>query len=92
MPWAVHQDVAQDHRRRWPPAHQVPRSPPPLASLLLSRGINPQGRPDAGDATIQITLDLYSHVLPDIQEQATQEIDRALPLGSGLSVLSTEAV
>lgn len=31
-----------------------------------------------GHSTIAITLDLYSHVLPDLQEDAARKVDVAL--------------
>lgn len=31
-----------------------------------------------GHATVSITLDLYSHVLPDMQRDATAALDRLL--------------
>jgi hypothetical protein len=36
-----------------------------------------------GHASIAITLDLYSHVLPDMQREATAAMERALILGAG---------
>jgi len=36
-----------------------------------------------GHASIAITLDLYSHVLPDMQREATVAMERALNLGMG---------
>jgi hypothetical protein len=34
-----------------------------------------------GHATISITLDIYSHVLPDMQAQAAAAMDAALGMG-----------
>jgi integrase len=49
------------------------------ATLLLGRGINPKIVSEMlGHATISITLDIYSHVLPDMQAQAAAEMDAAL--------------
>jgi hypothetical protein len=37
---------------------------------------------DAGHSTIAITLDLYSHVTPTMQREATAEIDAVLGRGN----------
>jgi integrase len=36
-----------------------------------------------GHASIAITLDLYSHVLPDMQREATLAMERALNFEAG---------
>ena len=46
------------------------------ASLMLRQGIHPktvQGR--LGHSTIAMTLDIYSHVAPGLQEAAAQSFD-----------------
>lgn len=49
------------------------------ATLMLAQGINPKIVSERlGHASISITLDLYSHVLPDMQDQAAAAIDAAL--------------
>ena len=49
------------------------------ATLLLGRGVNPKiVREMLGHASIGITLDIYSHVLPDMQQHAAAEMDAAL--------------
>lgn len=49
------------------------------ATLLLGRGVNPKIVSEMlGHASIAITLDIYSHVLPDMQAQAAVEMDAAL--------------
>ena len=49
------------------------------ATLLLGRGINPKIVSEMlGHASISITLDTYSHVLPDMQDQAAAAMDAAL--------------
>jgi integrase len=49
------------------------------ATLLLSRNVNPKIVSEMlGHANIAITLDTYSHVLPDMQQKATQAIEEAL--------------
>jgi integrase len=49
------------------------------ATLLLGRGINPKIVSDMlGHARIAITLQLYSHVTPHMQQQAAGAMDAAL--------------
>ena len=49
------------------------------ATLLLSRGINLKVVSERqGHAQIAITPDTYSHVLPDIQQQAADAMGAAL--------------
>lgn len=49
------------------------------ATLLLSRNINPKVVSEMlGHANIAITLDTYSHVLPDMQEKAAKALEEAL--------------
>jgi integrase len=46
---------------------------------LLSRNVNPKIVSEMlGHATIAITLDTYSHVLPDTQEKAAKALEEAL--------------
>jgi integrase len=49
------------------------------ATHLLSSGIHPKVASDRlGHSRIGITIDLYSHVLPGLQEDAAQRVDDAL--------------
>jgi integrase len=49
------------------------------AILLLGRGANPKIVSEMlGHASVGITLDIYSLVLPDMQAQAAAEMDAAL--------------
>jgi integrase len=49
------------------------------ATLLLSRSVNPKIVSEMlGHANIAITLDTYSHVLPDMQEKAARALEEAL--------------
>jgi integrase len=49
------------------------------ATLLLSKNVNPKVVSEMlGHATIAITLDTYSHVLPDMQDSAATAMDGAL--------------
>jgi integrase len=46
------------------------------ASLLLTRGVHPKVVSERlGHASIAITLDTYSHVLPSLQEEAGRDLD-----------------
>ncbi len=49
------------------------------ATLLLGEGVNPKVVSEQlGHASIRITLDTYSHVLPDMQESAAAAMEAAL--------------
>ena len=49
------------------------------ATQLLRQGVHPKVVSERlGHATVSITLDLYSHVLPGIQKEAVEKIDVAL--------------
>ena len=49
------------------------------ATQLMGRGIHPKVVSERlGHSSINITLDLYSHVLPNMQEEAAQKMDTAL--------------
>ena len=49
------------------------------ATLLLSRNVNPKIVSEMlGHASIAITLDTYSHVLPNMQEGAARALEDAL--------------
>jgi integrase len=49
------------------------------ASQLLSQGVHPKVVSERlGHASIGITLDTYSHILPGLQEQAVEAYDQAL--------------
>ncbi len=49
------------------------------ATLLLGKGINPKIVSEMlGHATVAITLDIYSHVMPHMQEQAAAAMDALL--------------
>jgi integrase len=51
------------------------------ATLLLKQGINPKIVSERlGHTKVGITLDIYSHVLPGMQEEAAQRIDTAFRL------------
>ena len=47
--------------------------------MLLEAGINPKVVSERlGHASVATTMDIYSHVLPDMQEKAALAIDVAL--------------
>ena len=49
------------------------------ATLLLTNGENPKVAAERlGHSTIVLTLDTYSHVLPDMQQQAGERIENLL--------------
>jgi integrase len=49
------------------------------ATLLLLQGVHPKVVSEMlGHSTVSITLDLYSHVLPDMQRDATRALDKLL--------------
>ena len=49
------------------------------ATILLEQGINPKVVSERlGHASVATTMDIYSHVLPDMQEKAARAIDAAL--------------
>jgi integrase len=49
------------------------------ATLLLSRNVNPKVVSEMlGHASVSITLDIYSHLLPDMQEKAARALEDAL--------------
>ena len=49
------------------------------ATLLLSAGINPKIISERlGHASIVLTLDTYSHVLPDMQQAASDKLEKIL--------------
>ncbi|HEX8196389.1 MAG TPA: tyrosine-type recombinase/integrase [Pyrinomonadaceae bacterium] len=49
------------------------------ATLLLLVGVSPKVVAERlGHATITLTIDVYSHVLPTMQEAATEKLERML--------------
>jgi integrase len=49
------------------------------ATLLLSKSVNPKVVSEMlGHASISITLDIYSHLLPDMQEKAVEAVEEML--------------
>ncbi len=59
------------------------------ASLMLKQGIHPKiVQERLGHASIGITLDTYSHVVPGLQQEAAKAFDKALK-GNGLEKEAT---
>ena len=57
------------------------------ASLMLAAGVHPKIVSEAlGHSTVAITLDIYSHVTPGLQEAAAKQLDAVLPSGEWSSV------
>ena len=53
-------------------------------TLLLRQGVHPKVVTERlGHATINITLDTYSHVMPDMQDEAAENLDGALKAAMG---------
>ena len=49
------------------------------ATILLEQGVNPKVVSERlGHASVATTMDIYSHVLPDMQEKAPLPIDAVL--------------
>ncbi len=49
------------------------------ASLLLAEGVHPKVVQEMlGHSSISVTLDIYSHVLPSMQADAAEKMDRLL--------------
>ncbi len=54
------------------------------ATPLLGANVHPKVVSErVGHATVGITLDTYSHVLPNLQEEAARKIDALLARGGG---------
>ena len=50
-----------------------------MASLYLQQGVSPKTVAERlGHASVVITLDLYSHCLPGVQEAAAAQFDAAM--------------
>ena len=53
-----------------------------FATLMMTNGVHPKIVYEAlGHSTVAITLDIYSHVTPGLQEAATKQLDSMLPVG-----------
>jgi integrase len=66
-----------------------------VASILLARGVHPKVVSELlGHATIALTLDTYSHVIPSLQQEAASVVAAAVldPAGMGTEPASTGQV
>lgn len=55
------------------------------ATLMLRQGIHPKIVAEMlGHSTVSMTLDIYSHVIPDMQRGATEALDRLLGSAGGV--------
>ena len=78
------QRIQRESGRLSQPTHRRDCAPGPVG---CQRGLTPQvpgGAPKVvserlGHASIAITLDTYSHVLPTLQEEAARDLDTWLP-------------
>ena len=62
-------------KKRFRPAFRMYDIRHTCATLLLKKGVNPKiVQERLGHASITLTLDTYSHVLPDMQEGAADEM------------------
>jgi len=53
-------------------------------TLLLRQGVHPKVVSERlGHPTINITLDSYSHIMPDMQDEAAEKLDGALKAAMG---------
>ena len=76
------------HNRSWKPLlvraalphnNEVPRSPSHLRNPAFNQGRTPEDRSGVlGHSSITITLDTYSHVLPNMQEKAVEAMEDIL--------------
>ena len=61
-----------------------------MASLYLEQSVNPKTVAERlGHASVNITLDLYSHCLPGVQEAVSTQFDMAVDLAGNLPVVTT---
>lgn len=71
--WEMDEEGKQ---KRFLPAHRVYDLRHTCATLLLRAGENPKVVSERlGHASITLTLDTYSHVLPDMQEAAAEKLE-----------------
>jgi integrase len=83
VPWAVSK-AFRDHGR----AALLPRIPlhglrHTYATLALASGVNPRiVSARLGHATVALTLDVYSHVLPQADREAAERIAALLPIST----------
>ena len=45
------------------------------ASILLAKGVHPLGVEMLGHSTIALTMNVYSHVIPELQGEAADQME-----------------
>ena len=56
-----------------------------LITLIMDQGANPKVASERlGHASVVITLDIYSHVLPNMQEEAVARFEAAMAIAEGV--------
>lgn len=80
---AANVEDAEDRKTRFRPAHRIYDLRHTCATLLLLKSINPKVVQERlGHASITLTLDTYSHVLPEMQEDATEAMNAMFGTGT----------
>jgi integrase len=65
--------------KNWSASDPLPRSAACYATHLLASGVHPKVASERlGHSKVGITLDLYSHIMPGMQEDAVAKVDAAL--------------
>ena len=60
------------------------------ATMLMKQGVNPKVVQERlGHSSISVTLDIYSHVVPGMQELAALEFDEVMPVFTPITLLRT---
>ncbi|HKS70739.1 MAG TPA: site-specific integrase, partial [Ktedonobacterales bacterium] len=63
------------------------------ATLMLRQGIHPKIVAEMlGHSTVSMTLDIYSHVIPDMQRGATEALDRLLGTAESAEAIARQMV
>ncbi|MGH7576705.1 MAG: tyrosine-type recombinase/integrase, partial [Longimicrobiales bacterium] len=69
-------------KRPFKPAHRMYDLRHTCATLLLQSGVNVKVVSEIlGHASVRITLDIYSHVLPDMQDTAVEAMEAMFRAG-----------
>ena len=81
VPWVVSKAFREQAETAMLPAIPLHGLRHTYATLALASGVNPRivsGR--LGHATVALTLDVYSHVLPQADREAAERIAALLPV------------
>ena len=81
MPWVVSKAFREHSKAAMLPPIPLHGLRHTYATLALASGVNPRivsGR--LGHATVALTLDVYSHVLPQADREAAERIAALLPV------------